>query len=213
VGQGGVVLDAQIVPSHGGAGDIRAVGHVKSRVVESAIPVRGEWCGVERDEVVRPSDAPGDGGIFEIDGELQVVPFVWLECAQRCLAVAGAQGDAGCRQDQFDGRCAGTRAEPKPMAARSGRAFGGDAEVEIDVNHAFGVAGAPRIQGLHDAVTAWAGGHAGADTTAGVEILERALGLAGHGNGAVINPRRHQHPVAATGSRRLHFEVAINVVE
>ena len=70
-----------------------------------------------------------------------------------------------------------------------------------------------RVEGLGDVVAGGAGGHVGADATARVEVLERALGVGGDGDGSFVNPRRDEYAVAAAGGGRLHFEVAVDVIE
>ena len=81
------------------------------------------------------------------------------------------------------------------------------------MKHAGGVPRLYRIHRLRDTIRIRARRHARADSAERVKILERTLRIRRHGNRPIINPRRHEHAVAAAGRRSLHLEITIHVIQ
>ena len=99
------------------------------------------------------------------------------------------------------------------MTAPRGRFIRRDAEVEVHLKHAGGLARPFGIKRLRDAISVGARRHARADSAERVKILERTLRIRAHGDLPLVNPRRHEHALAATSGGGLHLEIAIEVIQ
>ena len=153
-----------------------------------------------------------------IDGELQVVPFLRLQRAQRFGPVADPERRA-FRRDQDLDHMAGNggrgreRADPEDVRLLRSRRSDLGPEVEVHLQLLAGKRCELGRQRLDQPIAPGAGRDARADLAEREEVLERALRLRGDGDRAVVDPRRHEHALAATGRGRLHLEVAVHLVQ